>query len=121
VNANSDLLTPGEVANFLRVDPKTVTRWARQGRLTSIRTPGGHRRYKLAELNALRAGLFTDEDSPAGPQPAGLPSGDEIVLTSKDVDLIRRALKVSRMTGRLRLGNTFRAVRPGSVIIVVAE
>ena len=44
------LLTPGEVAAMFRVDPKTVTRWARDGKLTSIRTLGGHRRYREAEV-----------------------------------------------------------------------
>ena len=47
---NVRLLTPAEVAAMLRVDPKTVTRWAKAGRLSSIRTPGGHRRYKETEV-----------------------------------------------------------------------
>ena len=53
---NSDqevLLTPAEVASLFRVDPKTVTRWAKSGKLTSIRTLGGHRRYKESEVKAL--------------------------------------------------------------------
>ena len=53
---NSDhevLLTPSEVATLFRVDPKTVTRWAKSGKLTSIRTLGGHRRYKESEVKAL--------------------------------------------------------------------
>jgi excisionase family DNA binding protein len=47
------LLTPLEVATLFRVDPKTVTRWAKAGKLTSIRTLGGHRRYKESEVKAL--------------------------------------------------------------------
>ena len=47
------LLTPSEVADLFRVDPKTVTRWARMGKLSSIRTLGGHRRYWEAEVRAL--------------------------------------------------------------------
>jgi excisionase family DNA binding protein len=47
------LLTPAEVATLFRVDPKTVTRWAKSGKLTSIRTLGGHRRYKESEVTAL--------------------------------------------------------------------
>lgn len=47
------LMTPSEVAALFRVDPKTVTRWAANGRITSIRTPGGHRRYKEHEVRAL--------------------------------------------------------------------
>jgi excisionase family DNA binding protein len=47
------LLTPAEVASLFRVDPKTVTRWAKAGKLTSIRTLGGHRRYRESEVKAL--------------------------------------------------------------------
>ena len=47
------LLTPAEVATLFRVDPKTVTRWAKAGKLTSIRTLGGHRRFKESEVKAL--------------------------------------------------------------------
>jgi excisionase family DNA binding protein len=47
------LLTPAEVAAMFRVDPKTVTRWARAGKLTAIRTLGGHRRYREREISAL--------------------------------------------------------------------
>ena len=47
------LLTPSEVAAMFRVDPKTVTRWAKAGKLTSIRTLGGHRRYREAEVREL--------------------------------------------------------------------
>lgn len=51
------LLTPAEVAALFRVDPKTVTRWAKAGKLTSIRTLGGHRRYRESEVRKLLAGL----------------------------------------------------------------
>ncbi|RHA37813.1 BldC family transcriptional regulator [Cellulomonas rhizosphaerae] len=44
------LLTPSEVATLFRVDPKTVTRWAKAGKLSSIRTLGGHRRYRESEV-----------------------------------------------------------------------
>ena len=47
------LLTPAEVASMFLVDPKTVTRWAKAGKLTSIKTLGGHRRYKESEVKAL--------------------------------------------------------------------
>ncbi len=45
------LLTPAEVAAMFRVNPKTVTRWARSGKLTAVRTLGGHRRFKASEVN----------------------------------------------------------------------
>jgi excisionase family DNA binding protein len=47
------LLTPAEVAALFRVDPKTVTRWAKAGKLSSIRTLGGHRRYREQEVREL--------------------------------------------------------------------
>lgn len=47
------LLTPSEVAALFRVDPKTVTRWAAAGRLASVRTPGGHRRFWESDVSAL--------------------------------------------------------------------
>ena len=50
------LLTPGEVAALFRVDPKTVTRWAAAGRIGSIRTPGGHRRFRESEVRQLLEG-----------------------------------------------------------------
>jgi excisionase family DNA binding protein len=50
-----ELLTPAEVANYFKCDPKTVTRWARAGRLSSIRTVGGHRRYSKSEVLRLVA------------------------------------------------------------------
>ncbi|HVW43014.1 MAG TPA: BldC family transcriptional regulator [Amycolatopsis sp.] len=58
------LLTPGEVAALFRVDPKTVTRWATAGRIGSIRTPGGHRRFRESEVNQLLAELTTDASEP---------------------------------------------------------
>lgn len=50
------LLTPAEVAAMFRVDPKTVTRWAKAGKLSSIRTLGGHRRYRENEVKELLGG-----------------------------------------------------------------
>lgn len=49
------LMTPSEVAVLFRVDPKTVTRWAKAGKLTWSRTLGGHRRFPESEVRALLA------------------------------------------------------------------
>jgi excisionase family DNA binding protein len=69
VEARERLLTPGEVATLFRVDPKTVTRWAAAGRINSIRTPGGHRRFRESEIRAL---LSSDPaPAPAQREPAG--------------------------------------------------
>lgn len=57
------LLTPAEVASMFRVDPKTVTRWAKAGKLTSIRTLGGHRRYRETEVRALLGGVPDQRES----------------------------------------------------------
>lgn len=57
------LLTPSEVAKLFRVDPRTVTRWAQAGKLSSLTTLGGHRRYRLEEVERLlEANTRGDED-----------------------------------------------------------
>ncbi len=56
-NDAEPLLTPAEVAAMFRVDPKTVTRWAKAGKLTSVRTLGGHRRYLASEVRTLLEGV----------------------------------------------------------------
>lgn len=48
-----ELMTPAEVAEVFRVDPKTVTRWAKTGKLPSLRTVGGHRRFRRSDIEAL--------------------------------------------------------------------
>ena len=53
ISVESDLLTPAEVASLFRVSPKTVTRWARSGKLTALRTLGGHRRFRASEVKEL--------------------------------------------------------------------
>lgn len=53
ISVESDLLTPAEVATLFRVSPKTVTRWARSGKLTALRTLGGHRRFRASEVRDL--------------------------------------------------------------------
>jgi excisionase family DNA binding protein len=60
--AEHELLTPSEVAVMFRVDPKTVTRWARAGRISAIRTIGGHRRFRASEVKHL---LEDTRDLPA--------------------------------------------------------
>ena len=47
---HNELLTPTEVAAIFRVNPKTVTRWAQSGKISAIRTLGGHRRFNAAEI-----------------------------------------------------------------------
>jgi excisionase family DNA binding protein len=75
VEARDRLLTPGEVATLFRVDPKTVTRWAAAGRINSIRTPGGHRRFRESEIRD----LLRQDGAKAAPAPAPAPraAGDD--------------------------------------------
>jgi excisionase family DNA binding protein len=61
------LLNRREVAALFGVAPRTITRWATSGRLTPLRTPGGHFRFRADEVDALRTGAGTGEGCP----PAG--------------------------------------------------
>lgn len=56
------MLTPAEVAALFGVNAKTVTRWAKAGRLTAVRTLGGHRRFLATEVDRL-----LEENSAPGP------------------------------------------------------
>ncbi|WP_239313505.1 helix-turn-helix domain-containing protein [Frankia sp. Cj3] len=61
VHGNDDpLMTPGEVARLLRVDPVTLGRWARSGAIASVALPGGHRRYRRSVVAAILATAGTD-------------------------------------------------------------
>ncbi len=64
INETAPLLTPAEVAAAFRVDPKTVTRWARTGKLSCIRTLGGHRRYLATEVRAILFDISGNFDVP---------------------------------------------------------
>ena len=59
-DAPEQLLTPSEVAAMFRVNPKTVTRWARAGKLTAIRTLGGHRRFRVSEIRRCLEEMSTE-------------------------------------------------------------
>ena len=56
------LLTPSEVAAMFRVNPKTVTRWARSGKISAIRTLGGHRRFKASEIKDFLAQVEEEQE-----------------------------------------------------------
>lgn len=61
VSESEVLLTPAEVAALFRVDPKTVTRWAKAGKLNAIRTLGGHRRYRESEVKQYLGGTIPQQ------------------------------------------------------------
>lgn len=60
------LLTTREVAALFRVGRHTVSLWANNGRLGSIRTPGGHHRFYESEVRAL---LHRESDTDGGDRP----------------------------------------------------
>ena len=62
-----ELLTPAEVARLLRVTPKTVTRWHRQGKLPAMRTLGGHRRFRRSDVERAVGLVNTDASSSETP------------------------------------------------------
>jgi excisionase family DNA binding protein len=61
-NGQTNYISPPEVAEILHCSPKTVSRWAKEGKLPFMRTMGGHRRYPEREIRELAATLvFTPE------------------------------------------------------------
>ena len=47
------LLRTSDVATLFQVSERTVSDWARRGRIPSVRTPGGHRRYPAEEIQRI--------------------------------------------------------------------
>src|ERR1700712_4061890 len=103
-------MTPAEVAAMLFVDPKTVTRWARAGKLDAIRTPGGHRRYRRSDVLDIMSGTYRSQTLP-GPR-----SPEALVTASGEHDPAAAAVVpgepgpagpgVTGPTGRFRLPQT---------------
>lgn len=57
-NRQNEYLKTAEVAEILHVSPKTVTRWAKDGKLPHSRTLGGHRRFPADAIRKLAEGLI---------------------------------------------------------------
>lgn len=57
------LLRTREVALLFQVSERAVNEWARKGRIPSVRTPGGHRRYPARQIRAM---LLDDGDHAEG-------------------------------------------------------
>lgn len=60
------LLSPREVQEALNASPSAVRLWANTGKLTTIRTPGGHRRFLESEVRVL-LGLPGESEEAEGP------------------------------------------------------
>ncbi len=61
VSKPSDFLTPAEVGRLFGVNPVTVSRWADEGKLTPVRTLGGHRRFRKEQIDQLLATTIPEE------------------------------------------------------------
>ena len=92
-----ELLTPAEVASLFRVDPKTVTRWAKAGKLTSIRTLGGHRRFRAEEVYSLL-------HRTTGTRPAEAPAQQSPTIPQQSMP--RQAAKPAVPTRTINLAGT---------------
>lgn len=92
INPDDELLTPREVAELFGVRTTTIARWARDGRLDPIRTPGGHRRYSRAGVRALVAA--EDENT------------DEKRLAEDAARLYEQGLSIRQVADRFGCGYT---------------
>lgn len=64
-SVGGQLLRTVDVARLFQVSERTVSEWARQGRIPSVRTPGGHRRYPADQVRRL---LEAAEETPERPE-----------------------------------------------------
>lgn len=58
-------MTLGEVSRALEINEATLRQWADRGRLPVYRTPGGHRRFLRADVEALMRAADADQTPPA--------------------------------------------------------
>jgi excisionase family DNA binding protein len=82
---DSEWLTLGQAARFLGVAQSTIRKWSDQGRVPAFYTPGGHRRYRRADLET-----FLDRSGPGGRPKAG-----PLVLLVDDDDKVRELVRVT--------------------------
>ncbi len=95
------LLKPAEVAALFRVDPKTVTRWAHAGKLSRIRTPGGHSRFRQSEVRALLEEDGAEDVADLIPQQ---PSSSTTLSTAPTVPVAAPASVPAEVTARNNRG-----------------
>lgn len=118
------LLTPAEVAVILYVDPKTVTRWAMAGKISCLRTPGGHRRFLRSEILALGTVVRSQKQTPghleqsthpnvpviSGLPPVRFPSGS-MEHTKLAAGRVARAVALAREVQALEAAETVISTR----------
>jgi excisionase family DNA binding protein len=87
-DGGADWLTLGQAARYLGVAQSTIRKWSDQGRLSAFYTPGGHRRYRLRDLEAFVAG-----SAGGAPAPSSRPA--QLVLIVDDDPRIREFVRVN--------------------------
>ncbi|MFN2627685.1 MAG: response regulator [Gaiellaceae bacterium] len=78
-------LTLGQAARFLGVAQSTIRKWSDQGRVPAFYTPGGHRRYRRADLER-----FLERSGPASAGRAG-----PLILLVDDDERVRELVRVN--------------------------
>jgi excisionase family DNA binding protein len=82
-------MTLGQAAKYLGVAQSTMRKWSDLGRVSAFYTPGGHRRYRRADLDQ-----FLDRSGPGAPSSAGAESRP-LVLIVDDDDKLREYVRVN--------------------------
>ena len=82
---DSEWLTLGQAARFLGVAQSTIRKWSDQGRVPAFYTPGGHRRYRRADLET-----FLERSGPGGQ-----PKGGPLVLLVDDDPKVRELVRIN--------------------------
>jgi excisionase family DNA binding protein len=80
-----DWLTLGQAAKYLGVAQSTIRKWSDQGRVPAFYTPGGHRRYRRADLDK-----FLESSGPGGREHVG-----PTVLIVDDDPRLREYMRVN--------------------------
>jgi excisionase family DNA binding protein len=83
---DSEWLTLGQAARFLGVAQSTIRKWSDKGRVPAFYTPGGHRRYRRADLES-----FVDRSGPSFGKPKAGPLG----LLVDDDEKVRELVRVN--------------------------
>ena len=78
-------LTLGQAARFLGVAQSTIRKWSDQGRVPAFYTPGGHRRYRRADLQR-----FLERSGPGGSASTG-----PLILLVDDDERVRELVRVN--------------------------
>src|SRR4029453_18282538 len=89
----NDWLTLGQAAKFLGVAQSTIRKWSDLGRVPAFYTPGGHRRYKRADLDAFRERPAPGR-VPQRPGP-GKPRRGPLVLLVHDDPQVREVVRIN--------------------------